>query len=322
MTKPQINLLGSIFAAGALAVAGCSGSSSNGGTGGKADGGGAGGAGGARATGGTTGTGGKTDGGTTDAGTAGTTGTTDGGDARIDAGTGGTTDARVDTGPVDTGPCITSFGAGNQVLFNFDNGVRTDWTARGLPGASVGSDSTSGHTCPGELSLTIPFTMYGDQSTDIGIGFTPMDWTAYAKLHVWVKLITSNYPAVNGVQSYLQSNGGYANSDVFVSGSVFADGNFHEVVFDLAHPNGTLTKSVVDRVGLQVLVQGALADGGFASAASVQVFLDDFWLEASPPPSDAGSDAVPAVDTGVDVPAATDVGADVLPTDTATDSPG
>jgi hypothetical protein len=317
MTKSQLGLLGSVFAAGALAVAGCGGGG-GGGTGGKIDGGSAGGKGGT-AAGGTTGTGGK---GGAAGGAAGTTTVSDGGtDNRADSGSGGT-DARTDTGPGDTGPCATSFGAGSQLLYSFDSGY-SPWfpEVSGLDYA-FGATKTDGHTCPGAVTMTVQFASYGDPSASLSTTFnnTPQNWSSYVKLHIWVRLITTNYAAVNGVQSFINSNGyaNYSNSNVFLGGSTFSDGNFHEVVFDLLHPNpftGAVVLGVINKMGVQVLVQDVPQDGGVPAAAPIQLLVDDVWLEAAPPP-DAGLEVGP--DATTDTPA--DVGVDASSADTGVDA--
>ncbi len=323
MTKSHINLLGCLFVAGALAAAGCGGGSSGGtggasGTGGKGGAAG-GGAGGKAATGGAGGNGTGGAGGVTGAG-----GKTDGG---TDSGAGGAADAHADTGPVDTTPCVTSFGAGNQLLYSFDSGYGNWFAEVQNLGYSFGFSPTEHNTCPGALSMTVDFVSYGDPGASVSTTFgnTPANWTGFSKLHIWVKLVTTDYTAINGIQSFINSNGyaNYSNSNVFLGGSTFSDGAFHELVFDLNHPNtstGAVFFSVINKMGVQLLVKGAPTEGGVPSAAPVDVLIDDVWLEASPP--DAGSDVPPDVapDVTPDVPAADAPIDTVVPIDTAVDT--
>jgi hypothetical protein len=313
MTKSQFSLLGTLFVAGALVAAGC-GDSGGGGTGGAA-GAGTGGRGGSGSGGtGTGGRGGAAGGGSGGAAGNGAGGRTDGG--TTDSGAGGSaTDAHPDTGPVDTNPCVTSFGAGNQVLYSFDSGYGNWFPEVQNLGYSFGFSPTEHASCPGALSMTVNYGSYGDpnSSASTTFGNTPANWSAFGKLHVSVKLVTTDYTAVNGIQTFINSSGyaNYANSSVFLGGSTFSDGAFHEVVFDFAHPNGTLLLSVINKTGVQLLIKGAPAEGGIPTAAPVQMFVDDVWLEAAPPDAgpdvqpdapagDATTDATLPIDTGVD----------------------
>ena len=316
MTKSQLGLLGSVLAAGALAIAGCGGGGGSGGTGGKkVDGGGTGG----KGTGGGPGTGGKAD-----AGAAGTTGTDAGTDIRADAGTGGS-DARTDTGPADTAPCVTSFGAGSRLISSFDNG-NIGWSPE-VSGVAYTFASTKadGHTCPGALTLDLQYMAFADPDADVAANFSPAaDWTGFAKVHAWVKLQTTTFAAINVVQAFTLSNGfgSYANGG-YVGGSTFSDGNWHEIVLDMLQPGyGTVTTNIVNRLGIQVVLFHAMADGGPAAPTEVTMLVDDVWLEPAPPP-DAGTDtaADAPADTGVDVPAPVDTGLDVPAVDTGVDVP-
>jgi hypothetical protein len=158
MTKSQLGLLGSVLAAGALAIAGCGGGGGGGGTGGKADGGT-----GGKATGGTTGTGGKVDAGT-DAGS----------DVRTDSGAGGTTtvvdggDARTDAGDVPAGDGGTD-AATQTLLYDFESGVQ-GWASSG---ATV-TASTDQHF-DGVQSLKIAFAPAPEAGTAPNNVLIPVD---------------------------------------------------------------------------------------------------------------------------------------------------
>ena len=247
MTKSTISLLGSLFVAGALAAAGCGGGS-GGGTGGKGDAG----------TGGKGGTGGTGTGGKADGGTGGMTGT----GGKMDGGTGGMT---MD-GSVDTTPCTTSFGAGNQVLFNFDKGANTGWSAGGSLASSLGGDPVGGNTCPGELTLSVPFMSYGDPPADVGFGFgSARDWTGFAKLHAYVKMSTTNFTAVNGVQIYIQSNGYaiYTNGSFLHGTPDLADGAWHRLDFDFAMATPKVQLTAINKMAFRFWSKARLPKAGF-----------------------------------------------------------
>ena len=322
MTKSQLGLLGSVLAAGALAIAGCGGGGGSGDTGGKkVDGGGTGG----KGTGGGPGTGGKAD-----AGTAGTIGTDAGTDIRADAGTGGS-DARTDTGPPETGACVTSY-ANGAVQFAFDSGANLGWAGStsgdvSATTASVGGSLTEGAKCPGALSLFVTYGSHVGQTVTVNYNHNspPLNWSGFGKAHFWLKAIASDYTGINGFQTYVQSQTNYGNYKAapYTNSSVLSDGAWHEAVVDIT------TSDLPNVVQIGVQIQFAAApDAGTNNGGSVTLFVDDIWLENAPPvdaapdvppdvPVDTGVD-VPAIDTGVDVPAI-DTGVDVPAVDTGVD---
>jgi hypothetical protein len=314
MTKSQLGLLGSVLAAGALAIAGCGGGGGGGGTGGKADGGT-----GGKADGG--GMGGTGTGGRIDAGSAGTTGTDAGNDVRADSGSGGS-DARADTGPSDTGPCVTSYPNG-AVQFAFDNGANLGWSGStggdvSTTTASVGGSLIEGSKCPGALSLFITYGSHVGQSVTVNYNHNnpPLNWSGFGKAHFWIKVVASDYSAYNGFQTYVQSQTNYQNyKSAYTIPSTVSDGAWHESVVDITAsdlPN-------VVQIGVQVQFAAA-PDGGTNNGGTLTLFVDDIWLENAPPP-DAAPDVPPDVptDTGTDVPPA-DTGVDVPAGDVATDT--
>ena len=303
MTKSHLGLLGSVLAAGALAIAGCGGGGGGGGTGGKADAGGTGG----KGTGGGTGTG---TGGRVDGGAGGMTTVTDAGaGGRTDGGAGGSSDARIDTGPADTGPCVTTY-ANGTVQFAFNNGANLGWAGStdgdvSATTASVGGSLTEGSKCPGALSLFVAFGSHVGQKVTVLYNHNspPLDWSGFAKAHFWLKAVASDYSGINGFQPYVQSATNYSNyKSTYVNASTLSDGVWHEAVVDITAsdlPN-------VVQLGVQIQFKDA-PDAGANPAGTVTLYVDDIWLENAPPP-DAAPDM--SVDTGVDAPAATDTGAD------------
>jgi hypothetical protein len=326
MTKSQLGLLGSLFAAGALAMVGCGGGSS-GGTGGTTGTGGKGGGGGT-----TTGTGGH--GGATAVGGAGGGAPDAGSDVHTGAGGAGTggSDAGGDAGPIDATACTTSFGAGNRVLFAFDNGSTTGWESVGSDPAdsgltlSVGGTTTDGVACPGAAVLTAPFTVYGGagntEQAQIDYQFFnnggPLSYVGYSKLHMSVKVVTTAYGALAAIQPFagLVSNATPATYPYLgqYTGGINSAA-WREFIIDLSGYSSADFK--IGNLGAQVQLQGTAPGGGPAAPTTIQLLIDDVWLEAAPAVTDAGTDAttdVP-VDTGTDVPAV-DTGVDVAPTDT------
>ena len=289
MQKHRIAILGGLFT-GALAVVGCSSAPAP-----RQDAG----------SGGATGTGGAN---------------ADGGDARADA-SDGATDA--------SGPCVTSFGAGNPVQYAFNGGANAGWyqfvTDNGNTGVttSLGASFTDGHTCPGALLLGVNFTAYGlptaqapSGSAETYFGATPngRNWTAYKNLHAWIKVTTADYQQISGVYFYVKSGNQmkYQSAPV-VTGPDLSDGRFRELVVDLTNPgsgpfNG-VTPSDVQLMGFQVLLNMAPPTGAPTTPSQVILLMDDIWLEALPP-SDAGSDGGGdgGAEAGADAPAVTPAG--------------
>ncbi len=327
MTKSKINLLGSLFVAGALAAAGCGGGGSGGGTGGK----------GGSGSGGTTGTGGHATGGTgaggTDtggngAGGNGTGGKTDGG--TTDSGAGG---AATPDGSVDATPCTTSVGAGNLLLFAFDNGSITGWEHQQSDPADAGlaptisGTTTDGNTCPGAGVLTAPFTAYGGtgntEQAQIDYSFYsnggPKSYVGYSKVHMAVKVVTDNYGEIAGLQPFvgLVSNASpmtYPYIGQYTGG--INSNAWRQFTLDLS-PNSSADFKI-GNLGAQIQLQQTAPGTGPATPGTITVLIDDVWLEAAPAP-DAGPDASP--DVTPDVAPAVDASPDTTtPVDTGTDA--
>jgi hypothetical protein len=289
--------IGACAVFGAAALAACGGDDTNGGSAGSA--GTSTGSGGTPGSGGTTGSGGT-------AGTGGTTGT--GGTAGAGGGT--VSDASIEAGCTCTGAACTPAG----VLYSFDPGAdagaTTGWSSfvadsadSGLTaGTVIGSSTAEGHTALGSLEVTVPFSSFGAMeavSIQHNFGDSPgrgaLDWSCKTKLHVWVKVAAPDAGSitgtVNGIQVYVQSGNvpddagfhGYERySPLFVNGSVFADGAFHEVVVDLTAA-GTAATMVnltdINQIGVQVLGLAMPAEGGPATPSPVTLFIDDVSLE-------------------------------------------
>ena len=298
------------FLTSALAVVGCSGSSSTP----PKDG---------AATGGAPGTGGaKADGGADSHDASTGTGGTGAGGAPADGGA-GRDGASSDAGDVHgDGPsvCITSYGAGNPVLYAFNGGVNLGWyqfsndPPDGGVTTSLGASFTEGPMCPGALQLGVNFTAYGTPggmaqsgSIETYFGDSPngRHWTAYKNLHAWIKVLTADYQQIAGVYFYVKSAAQvrYQAATSVPTGSDLSNGQFREVVIDLTNPgtgpmNGVAANDV-QLMGFQVLLNNAPPTGA-PTPSQVILLVDDIWLEALPP-SDAGadgSDAAPDAPAG------------------------
>ncbi len=163
----------------------------------------------------------------------------------------------------------------------------TGYTTANISTALLGQTLTDGNTCPGALELTVSFTGFGVTSGAIfnyGSG-SPQDWTGRTRLHFWVKVVTSDYSALNGVQEIIDSSnyslhrfGGY------LAGSVFADGRWYQSVVDLTPPaqgaaNVDFDPTTVNEFQVQLLTPNTSPDGGAGAPATTTVLVDDIWLE-------------------------------------------
>jgi hypothetical protein len=255
---------------------------------------------------GSAGTGGGTDGGTG--------GGTGGGGTANTGGSGGVTDGSVEAeaGCTCTGVNCTPAG----VLFSFDaadaGGGTAAWAlfpASAADGAGLvpqtDISSTEGHTAAGALSLTVPYTMLGQDAISIqyNYGSTPgtggaRDWSCKSAVHFWVKIGSpgdagSIIPFLNGVQAFIQSGdpssdaangGGYAfYTFTFVAASMFADGAFHEIVVPFTGAMGSPVNAAdINQIGVQVQPLAAPdggTEGGTINPGTVQLFIDDISLQ-------------------------------------------
>ncbi len=188
------------------------------------------------------------------------------------------------------GACSTFF-AGGTVLYSFDSNLQ-GWSAgtyQAPAGLSTAFTTGDGHSCPGAAQMTIPFASYG-QNADIEINPypNPLDFTGKSKLHFWarVQVPAGTEAAINGVQAFVNTGGyskykgnfvGYANT--LSDGGKFSDGNWHEIVFDIAGNLGSITVNVINQLGVQIVTQGSAPGGGPATPPTVTLTVDDVWLE-------------------------------------------
>ncbi len=68
-------------------------------------------------------------------------------------------------------------------------------------------------------------------------------------------------------------------SNTLPDGGSFADGNWHEILFDIAGNSGSITVNDIDQFGVQIVTAGSAPGGGPATPPSVTLFVDDVWLE-------------------------------------------
>jgi hypothetical protein len=179
-----------------------------------------------------------------------------------------------------------------SLLFGFDNPGGLDLGWSGYTGSNstalLGETVTDGYTCPGALAMNVTYSGYGVNSGAIfnyGGGAAAKDWTGRTKLHAWIKLTTSDYTVLGGVQQIVDSNG-YAvhRYGGYLPATLLSDGKWHESVVSLVPPapdaaTVDYVPTIVNEFQFQLLSQGAQVDGGPAAPPPAALLVDDIWLE-------------------------------------------
>jgi hypothetical protein len=233
------------------------------------------------------------------------------------------------------GGSISVGDGGAWLLFSFDDGIASDagsWIpnqASWLDGAalpSVAASSEQGHTHCGALALTVPFPAYGPYNTsytneegEAQFNYASATRISGKRIHLWVKIASSAYLGLNGVQPYAQWQAADAAADAnpygenfyeytsvnfpgtetpydnppYVQEAGLADGDWHEIVGDLwvgqsdAGPIVNTGPYVVNliQLGAQLEAANLAADGGLpwagapAEPGTSTLYLDDIWIE-------------------------------------------
>ena len=275
------------------------GSSSSGGSSGGADGGGS------SSGGSDAGDGGGSSGG--DATTSDATTSGDSGDGATSDDGGDASDASNQGDASDASSCVTSAilsgdggsvavgDGGANLLYSFDNITQvpsgwvvavTDPADSGLtPTLSV--NTTEGHTCPGSLQLTIPFTAFGQQA-DMKIPQPYPGGTLYSGVafHAWVKVEIPGDAGITVSNEFLQGNGQvYAQWGQPPDGGPYTAQNFvnfyppaatswQEVVVPIGDDGGSASIDL-DQLGANLQLNAQ--DSGAPTTAIL--LLDDIWFE-------------------------------------------
>jgi hypothetical protein len=150
----------------------------------------------------------------------------------------------------------------------------TDWSA------------TEGHFCPGALTLTANFTVYGPSEKVATLLNFPvvMNWATpieYTRMHAWLKVrlpSTCNLNHLSGVQIAVNSNGFAAFNSFGPGVATFADGQWHEVILPLKPPIGPYVPAIVNQLNIQMTVP-SVAPVGARVAVRTTLLIDDIWLE-------------------------------------------
>jgi hypothetical protein len=188
------------------------------------------------------------------------------------------------------------------LLFSFDSpgGLDINWGAYTPPGQSsalLGQTFTDGYPCAGALDFALTYSGFAGNS---GVFYNyanqngpgPQDWSARTNLHIWVKLVTSNYALLGGIEVILHSGPAfkYTKYSAYLAASAFAsqgaNQGWRETVLSLAAqipPDGGGTTGFdpasVDEIEFQVQAPGPQVDGGPAAPSPTTLLVDSIWLE-------------------------------------------
>jgi hypothetical protein len=214
-----------------------------------------------------------------------------------DAASDATSEASPGTDAGDAAACVTtvaSLGGGGvndagvspMVLFSFDpgstafdGGLDPNWTSYGTPSPSLGTTPTDGHPCSnGALTLAVAQPAF---SSDYGTYYsysTAQDWTGYTQLHAWLKVVTTDYTTIAGVEPRVDSAsfvdrlyGG------FVDGTTFSGGGWHETIVALA-PGASYVPATVSGFQFELQIAAAV-DGGASTPPQATLLVDSIWIE-------------------------------------------
>jgi hypothetical protein len=194
------------------------------------------------------------------------------------------------------GGCTTTIGLFDdsgtaQLLFGFDSPTDINtFTAYTFPASASTDTLTQSPTegapigCPGAAALNLTYSAYGVQS---GIDYdfpTLQDWTGRVRLHMWIKLVTSDYTTINGVQPIAFSETAPNTTFLdqfgqFLAGSAFAGGTWVELVTDVSTANANFVPTAVTGFEIRLTTVSTMADGGPAAPPSATLLVDDIWLE-------------------------------------------
>lgn len=186
---------------------------------------------------------------------------------------------------------VNEAGVAPTILFDFDTGATLDpaFTSFNDTGstASLALTSADGYPCPGALALSVTYTAFGP--TDgiyYNYGSTPQNWSSYTELHAWLKVVTTDFSTIVGVEPMIDSNNYVHFYCSFQSAGTLAtagtaDG-WHEVIVPLnttgAGCSGTYDGGMVNGFEFKLETTSSSEDGS-AAPPPATMLVDSIWLQ-------------------------------------------
>jgi hypothetical protein len=180
---------------------------------------------------------------------------------------------------------------GATTYVTFDTGLEgpgfvdaiTDCTAESTKGGLCSSewDPSVGSSCPGALHIVASFQDYASgaephESVHGGLYFDDADWSSATALHATVKVAPTSAP-LDGIRFFVISGNNYRYTSIF-DGQTFENGAWNEMTLKLV-AGAEFDPTEVKQLGVQVVLKRADASGIPAEPPTVDVWLDDVWLE-------------------------------------------
>lgn len=164
-----------------------------------------------------------------------------------------------------------------------DAGAAANWSTFSVSGVTdtLSPTGSDGHPCPGALNLEVASYSYYGTNIQAYYNYNSdvQDWTGYTKLHAWLKVVSSEYDIIQGVEPRVDS---HSYSDKlyggFVSGATFADGNWHEAVVPLTS-GASYDPTEINGYQFELQLVGAQPSGAPATPPPASLLIDSIWIE-------------------------------------------
>ncbi|MGC4089096.1 MAG: hypothetical protein QM756_14675 [Polyangiaceae bacterium] len=199
------------------------------------------------------------------------------------------------SGPV---KCTSSSPKG-ALLYSFEDatlsgntGLSGGWITyvegAGLSSAEIKWNETEGKSCPGALSLGVPFSVYQDPNRVMAVINFNEDWTGKLVLHASIKVLEPTTGPISyllGLQFSVSSGGNYeAFRGSFLNAALFTDRAWHDVSIPLNAKDPTTGDNAyvpgqVRQIGMQVASAAAKPSGAPDAPLPTTVLIDDIWIE-------------------------------------------
>jgi hypothetical protein len=188
-------------------------------------------------------------------------------------------------------------GLAPTLLYGFDSpdgGLDSHWQNFMDTGStdSLSQTFTDGYPCAGALALSATYTAFGpkDQAYyNFTSAIGTQDWTGRTALHLWVKVVTTDFSTIAGIEVRVESNG-YADKrySPYITGTTLSaagsHNGWHEIVMSLIPPDPDAASpdyvpASVNDFQVELQTQGTQVDGGPAGPPPATMLVDSIWLE-------------------------------------------